>query len=252
MIKLLIQKLLNFFGYKISKINSKLIFPIEIKNKEKKIIEECFSYTMTGISRMYALTKCLENVVKNNIEGSFVECGVWRGGNLILAQKIFDNLLSERTIYGFDTFSGMSEPTEYDIDHKGFDAKKLLNKSSKVDNKKNIWAYVSEDNVTKNINSNLLRNRIKLIKGDVKETLLDNRNLPSKISVLRLDTDWYESTKAELEILYPLLEKNGFLIIDDYGHFEGARKAVNEYFKKIKIQPYMHVVDYSCRIIIKQ
>jgi hypothetical protein len=66
---------------------------------------------------------------------------------------------------------------------------------------------------------------------------------------LRLDTDWYESTKIELEILYPLLEPGGILIIDDYGHFSGARKAVDEYFKN-KI-PFMFHVDYSCRILIK-
>ena len=76
-------------------------------------------------------------------------------------------------------------------------------------------------------------------------------NLPKKISILRLDTDWYESTKIELEELYPLLQKNGFLIIDDYGHFKGARKAVDEYFEKIGIHPYLHVVDYTCRIFIK-
>jgi hypothetical protein len=73
--------------------------------------------------------------------------------------------------------------------------------------------------------------------------------LPEKISILRLDTDWYESTKIELEILYPLLEPGGVLIVDDYGHFEGAKKAVDEYFCDSK--PWMQYVDYSCRLIIK-
>ena len=76
--------------------------------------------------------------------------------------------------------------------------------------------------------------------------------LPKKISLLRLDTDFYESTKIELEELYPLLSKNGILIIDDYGHWKGARKAVDEYFKKKKLFPFLNKVDYSCRLMIKK
>ena len=88
-----------------------------------------------------------------------------------------------------------------------------------------------------------------LIKGIVEKTLLEPKNLPEKISILRLDTDFYESTKIELEILYPKLVSGGFLIIDDYGHFKGCRKAVDEYFRDDL--PYLHYVDYSCRLIIK-
>ena len=85
----------------------------------------------------------------------------------------------------------------------------------------------------------------------MKETLNTDENLPKKISILRLDTDFYESTKIELEKLYPLLSKNGILIIDDYGHWQGAKKAVDEYFKKINYKPLLNIVDYSCRLIIK-
>ena len=91
---------------------------------------------------------------------------------------------------------------------------------------------------------------VKLIQGDVAETLLESKNLPEKIAILRLDTDWYESTRIELERLYPLLEPGGVLIIDDYGHFDGARKAVDEYFKAER--PWMHYVDYTCRLILKK
>ena len=83
----------------------------------------------------------------------------------------------------------------------------------------------------------------------MEETLIMEKNLPSKVSVLRLDTDWYKSTKIELETLYPRLVKGGVLIIDDYGYFEGARKAVDEYFLKGK---WLHVVDQTCRYIIKE
>ena len=90
---------------------------------------------------------------------------------------------------------------------------------------------------------------IKLIKGRVEETLLVLKNLPKKISILRLDTDFYSSTKVELNILYPRLVKGGVLIIDDYGFWKGARKAVDEYFKNFR--PFFHYVDHSCRLMIK-
>ena len=119
----------------------------------------------------------------------------------------------------------------------------------KKDKNKNSWAYCSLEEINKNINETVPKHNIKLIKGIVEKTLLEPKNLPDKISILRLDTDFYESTKIELEILYTKLVPGGFLIIDDYGHFKGCRKAVDEYFKDDL--PYLHYVDYSCRVIIK-
>ena len=249
--KKLIINLIKFFGYKVSRINTDLGFPIELHEDEKKIILDSSKYSLTGIARMSALTKCLKNVLKNNIEGDFVECGVWQGGNLILSQKIFNKFSNNKKIYGYDTFSGMSEPTNFDIDYRNKSVKNMLEETKKINKEKNIWAFVNKETVTKNLESELSVHNIKLIEGDVKNTLKNKINLPQKISILRLDTDWYESTKIELEELYPLLQKNGFLIIDDYGHFKGARKAVDEYFEKIGIHPYLHVVDYTCRIFIK-
>ena len=77
------------------------------------------------------------------------------------------------------------------------------------------------------------------------------KNSPEKISILRLDTDWYESTKHELEYLFPRLSSGGILIIDDYGHFKGAKKAVDEYFTKNKIQYFLNRIDYTGRLIVK-
>ena len=92
-------------------------------------------------------------------------------------------------------------------------------------------------------------NDVRLIEGDVGSTLKNMKNLPSKISLLRLDTDFYESTKVELEVLFPLLSDGGILIIDDYGHYEGARKAVDEYFTGKNY--LLHYVDYTCRLVVK-
>lgn len=91
-------------------------------------------------------------------------------------------------------------------------------------NTHNIHSYYPVDKVRVNIFNNCkdIKN-IKLIKGDVLKTLLVNDNIPNKISILRLDTDWYKSTIIELEILFPKLVKNGVLIIDDYGDYLGCK-----------------------------
>ena len=155
----------------------------------------------------------------------------------------------DKKIYGFDTFEGMVEPKEIDIDYRNIPASEMYS-LFKSDGEKSNLARCSLDETNKNIIETVPKNNIKLIKGRVENTLLEEKNLPEKISILRLDTDWYESTKIELEILYPKLMSGGFLIIDDYGHFKGCRKAVDEYFKDN--MPYLHYVNYTCRLIIKR
>ena len=74
---------------------------------------------------------------------------------------------------------------------------------------------------------------------------------PDKIALLRLDTDWYESTKHELLHLYPILAMHGLLILDDYGIWAGCQKAVDEYFSERKIKIFLSRIDDSCRAAIK-
>lgn len=254
--KKFIKNCLKKLGYEIKKSDDKsdkkfdfYNFPPEISSVEKKIIKQSEEYSMTGRLRMWTLIQSIKHVVKNNIEGDIVECGVWRGGNLILSQEILINLKDKKKkIYGFDTFEGMTEPQDIDVDMHGKKSSELMSKTKKINNQKNIWAYCDIETVSKNIEKNTDFSGIKLIKGDVKNTLTDV-NLPKKISILRLDTDWYESTKIELEKLYPLLSIGGILIIDDYGQFKGCKKAVDEFFADNK--SFFHYIDYSCRLVIK-
>ena len=251
--KTIVKKLLGKLGYKISKIDNNR-YPIDYS---KDFIEEYQSiepYTMTTLERVYALKTAVQYVVNNNISGSYVECGVWKGGScMMIANTLMQlNALSEE-IWLYDTFSGMTNPTNDDIEIetnlKGMELLENIDKST--DDKFNMWAYAPKDIVIKNMESTgFPTDKIKYIQGKVEETLIQHR--PSKIALLRLDTDWYESTKKELEDLYPLLVNGGVLIIDDYGHFEGAKKAVDEYFKKINQYPLMHRIDYSGRLIIKK
>jgi len=220
---------------------------------EINLAKLCSKFSLTGYDRLFCLIRAIEHINHNNLEGDFVECGVWKGGNLILFQKMIERLnLKNKKIYGYDTFEGMSEPTDFDADTfmGGLKAKEHMNLQPKDINVDNIHAYAPLDMVKSIYSGNTDKNNnLTLVKGKVEDTLKDPKNVPEKISILRLDTDWYESTKVELEILYPRLIKNGILIIDDYGEWSGSRKATDEYFKDKKIT--MFKIDRGARLIFK-
>jgi hypothetical protein len=91
--------------------------------------------------------------------------------------------------------------------------------------------------------------RLHLVQGKVEDTLPGAA--PARIALLRLDTDWYESTRHELVHLYPRLVPNGVLIIDDYGDWVGAKEAVDEYFAAQPFQPFLSRMDHTGRLAIK-
>jgi len=231
------------------------------KTKEEKLSDEfkefesiyhfCNPYTMTSIERMFALYKATEYIIKNNIEGDFVECGVWRGGStMVILQALQKFNITNRKVWLFDTFEGMSAPTEDDKDFSNLSASIQLQQSKK-NNDSIIWAYATLDDVKQNIAlTKYPLENVHFIKGKVEDTLPNNQYFTS-CALLRLDTDWYESTKIELEYFYPLLIKNGVLLIDDYGHWQGCKKAVDEYFEQQKFFPLLQRIDYTGRLFVK-
>ncbi len=115
----------------------------------------------------------------------------------------------------------------------------------------NDWCYASLEEVQHHLReAGLLSDYVRMIEGDVLETLQNEDNLPNAVSVLRLDTDWYESTKLELEVFWPRLQSGGIMMVDDYGHWGGARKAVDEYFEG-RGRPYLQYIDYTGRLAVK-
>ena len=252
MLKKVIKNLLKKIGYEIRRVNLKK-YPYDIDNEHIKLFEEIEYATATSIERVDALLSAINYLERNNIEGDFVECGVWKGGScMAMAKKLLKNNSKSRKIWLFDTFEGMTEPDENDVEvETGLKGKELLENTTRNSQKYNMWAYASLDEVRSNmIKTGYPVENIKYIIGKVEDTLKLN-DIPEKISLARLDTDWYESTKIELEILFPRLVQGGVLIIDDYGHFKGARKAVDEYFSQLSDNYFMHRIDYSARIIIK-
>ncbi len=225
---------------------------IDMEDGFKRIWEQVKPYTMTSIERGYALYKAVNYVIEHDIKGDFAECGVWKGGSCMLIANILkDAGISDRAIYMYDTFEGMTEPGENDI--ISWNGKSVIDKwkadQAGLENNFSGWA-VGLNAVKANIASTgYPQDRFVYIKGPVEETLPEN--CPESISLLRLDTDWYESTRAELEYMYPLLSKGGVLIIDDYGHFKGAKLAVDEYFRDGKEALLLNRIDYTGRIGIK-
>lgn len=246
--KKIIQKLANSLGYKITKISN--LYPVINKDEKfRRIYDNCKKFTMTSKERMYALYKSVEYIIKSDLTGDFVECGVWRGGStMLIAYTLIEFNVTNRKIYLYDTFEGMTKPSENDF--KVRNVKNPAIDKWKKEQKKdhNKWCYASLSEVKNNMSlTKYPKNNLFFVKGKVEETI--PATIPFKIAMLRLDTDWYESTKHELIHLFPLLVKNGVLIIDDYGFWAGSKKAVDEYFSRNPI--LLTRIDMDGRIGIK-
>lgn len=249
MISNLINQLLSPFSIEIRRKKKSDTLPTDIQS-DNEFMQLCMiaqKFTMTSPERLYALHKAVIYTVENGLAGSFVECGVWRGGSSMMIALTLKQLgVTDRDLYLYDTFEGMSEPTDEDKDISGDAAAKLLATHKKT---AGVWAIAGLDDVQQNMASTgYPAARIHYVKGKVEDTIPGT--IPNEIALLRLDTDWYESTKHELEQLYPLLADKGPLIIDDFGHWQGAKKAVVEYFANTNV--LMHRIDYTGRMIIKQ
>jgi hypothetical protein len=205
----------------------------------------CGPYTMTSLERMYALWEAVRYIIRAEVPGSIVECGVWKGGSCMLCAATLMKLGSpNRDIVLYDTFEGMAAPESMDIQYDGTKAQDLW------EAKGGKWCGASLEEVRSNMDrTGYPRERLVFVKGKVEETLRSRVSGP--ISLLRLDTDWFQSTAIELEVLFPLLSDGGVLIIDDYGHWRGQKQAVDSYFQQTSWPILFHRVDYSCRIAVK-
>jgi O-methyltransferase len=242
------KKLINL-GHRLSPTANDLAWVIpDTSADDRRIIEETSRYSSTHPVAQWAFIQAINQIHTNGIPGDIVECGVWKGGNLVLAGLMRKRLGFHRAIWGYDTFEGMTQPNENDV-KPGFnvDARAKFQKRKKSDHVE--WCYVPLADVERNYRGSVGDLDVKLIKGDVAQTLLIEENLPKQISILRLDTDFHASTKIELEILYPRLASGGVMIIDDYGVWAGSRKAVDEYFQG-KLG-WLHYVTRGVRLMIK-
>jgi len=208
-------------------------------------------HTLTGAARIAALCDGIEYAVRNRIEGDVVECGVWRGGGMMAAALTLLRLGErDRELYLFDTFTGMPEPGDANVSspYDGYSPHRRWRRRARAGKE---WAGIPAAAVEAAVASTgYPAERIHCVEGMVEETLPGRA--PERIALLRLDTDWYESTKHELVELYPRLVTGGVLIVDDYGHYDGARRAVDEYFAEAGERVMLSRIDYTGRIAVKQ
>lgn len=244
-----LKKLLRSTGYSIVLNQPSSDFAIDMEPEFRVHYERCRSFTMTSVPRMYGLYTAVKYILRAGIAGDLVELGVWRGGSSMLAAlTLLEQGDRDRRLWLYDTFAGMSEPTAGDISHDGKPA--FAEWAASMGNNVNQWCYAGIDEVKANLASTgFPRGRVEFVEGKVENTIPGR--IPERISLLRLDTDWYESTLHELEHLYPRLSPNGVLILDDYGHWQGARRAVDEYFSGTARPLLLNRLDYTGRMAVK-
>jgi hypothetical protein len=216
-----------------------------------ELYERCKPFTMTSIERLYSLYKSVEYLSASGIPGDLVECGVWRGGSCMLMALVLLKLRDTgRRIIMFDTFEGHPRPdAERDVDLWGNRAADEWQRRE-ASGTTAEWGFAALAETQANLRSTgYPADQLVFVKGMVEATV--PQNAPECLALLRLDTDWYESTRAALQHLYPKLTPGGVLIIDDYGHYKGQRQAVDAYLREIGSTPLLHRIDYSCRVMIK-
>jgi O-methyltransferase len=223
---------------------------------DRAIIEAALPYTMTGAARLQALVDAVRYCIARGIPGAFAECGVWRGGSVLAMLLTLQELgVGDRDIHLYDTFEGMTAPTEHDV--SPIDAPALETwQAARQAGEDRPWPELfapevfNEDDVRRTVlGTGYDPDRLHFVKGAVEETLPEHA--PERLALLRLDTDWYESTRAEMEHLYPRLSRGGVLIVDDWGHWEGARRAVEEHLAAHDEPLLMHRIDYTGRMAVR-
>jgi len=249
MIPRLVNSLLGRFGLRLITANSPFYSAIP-ENVEKDflpIYERCRHHTLSSFESLFAIYKSVEHITRHQIEGDLVECGVWAGGGVMAAALSLQHFGDvSRKIWLYDTFEGMAAPTDKDVDFKNRSAADHL-KTWKATDFSEMARVGIEDVKARVLSSGYPAERFVFVKGLVEDTLPSQS--PARVSFMRLDTDWYASTKHELDHLFPKLIRNGVMIVDDYGFWKGSREACDAYFAEHKIPILLTRLDRQGPVI---
>ena len=246
MIKSLIRRSFRALGFDIVRLESDGQYPPDFRPEDVDVVQKVRPWTLTSAERIYSLIHAVRYVSANGIQGAIVECGVWKGGSMAAVARTLIQLRdSSRDLYLFDTFEGMSAPTYKDTDYSGKQASDIL---------RNSPSFRCDDAPLESVRQVLYqtgypKEKIHFIQGKVEDTI--PASAPESICLLRLDTDWYQSTKHELIHLFPRLCQRGVIVIDDYGHWAGCRQACDEYFEENHVSILLNRIDYTGRIAMK-
>lgn len=210
------------------------------------LCERVQPFTLTSPERIAALRDAVRHLVRAGVQGAFVECGVWRGGSMmVVALTLVDLGVDDRDLYLFDTFTHMPFPGEEDVDLFGEPAADIYEEASTAE----AFRYLPFEEVQAALaGTGYPVERMHFVPGLVEDTIPGAA--PEEIALCRLDTDWYRSTAHEMEHLVPRIADGGVLLVDDYGHFMGAKQAVDEYFAARGTEVLLHRIDYSGRLVV--
>ena len=249
MIKLL-NKIAGRFSLRLVPLEKELAPDMAGDREFMEVYQACRKFTMTSPERLFSLCQSMRYLAENRIAGDIAECGEWKGGSsMFIAMMAIRLGLQDRQLWLYDTFEGMSEPGEEDRDHSGVPAKQQLDQADR-NVSESVWCFSSIDEVKANMASTGYEmSQVHFVQGKVEDSI--PATLPGALALLRLDTDWYASTYHELVHLFPILNEKGVLIIDDFGHWEGAKRAVLQYFEERGQHPLLHRIDETGRIFIK-
>lgn len=203
--------------------------------------------------KLFTTYKAVEYVVRNDIAGDFVECGVFQGRHVaLMALTLLRMGRTDRRLFLYDTFAGMTAPGEQDASRSGRNTVTLNRVRWKELQRgdHNLWCYASLEEVQRHVfRTGYPQDRLQFVVGDIRKTVPNDFH--AEIALLRLDTDWYELTAHELEHLYDRVAPGGVVVIDDYGCWEGSRKAVDEFFARRGILPLLCRTDRHERMFLK-
>jgi hypothetical protein len=245
LVRSVVRRLIERSGYELvpASTHAASEFPTDFEPNEIEIYRSVATCTLAGPERTISLIRAVKYLVENEIPGDLVECGVWKGGSMMaVALTLLRLNRADRRLWLYDTFTGMSEPTAEDISNCGYSAQKDFEAE---------WLRISKEKVRAAIaKTGYDLGRVEFVEGKVEDTIPTRS--PDRIALLRLDTDWYESTRHEFIHLYPRLSRGGVLLVDDYGHWQGARKATDEYIRDHRLRLLLSRIDHSARIAVKQ
>ena len=246
---------LVFSDYQVSSARNHIKYAVQsLPEWIKPIYEVVKGRTMTPVERLYNFCDSVDYCIRSGIDGAVVECGVWRGGGMAaVARHLVQRGHPPRDLYLYDTFEGHPMPdAERDVDIHGNPALPIWERHRTGDSMdKSDWCVADLDDVKAGMTeTGYPQDRLHYVKGRVEHTLPDVA--PEKIAVLRIDTDWYESIKHILNVLYDRVSPGGVIIFDDYGHLTGAQQAVDEFYEERREAPILFRIDYSCRATIKR
>lgn len=249
-LKATIRKVMQRFGVDLIPYDrTGSVYPRDFRADNIEICNAIRPFTLTSKARQNALIDSVRYIVANEISGAIVECGVWKGGSMMAVALTLQKLGDvDRELYLYDTYAGMTAPTQEDICLTGVHALDVFSKLKTTG--ASTYLAVSVEEVRKNVlSTGYPKEKIHFIKGNVEDTIPST--MPSDIALLRLDTDWYASTKHEMQHLFPLLKQHGVLILDDYGHWGGSQQAVDEYLAERELHILLNRVDGAGRVAIK-